>query len=75
MDEVVHSIFALLCPGSSGSTTFNNVPPRANDRPYILRVAANTSDGVRTVLRRVVRIGWFNSEQINIWHCDLKELD
>ena len=46
------------CTGSSGSVTFVNVPLRdMNESLYTLRVIGRTADGVRTVIRRRVRIG------------------
>ena len=46
------------CTGSSGSITFANVPLRdGNKTLYTLRVVGRTADGVRTVIRRRVRIG------------------
>ena len=44
--------------GSSGSITFENVPPRdEKNRPYFLRVAAVSTDGLRTVIRTRIRPG------------------
>ena len=45
-------------PGSSGTVTFENVPPREDKGGvYNLRVVGMTADGVRTVIRRPVRVG------------------
>ena len=44
--------------GSSGTVTFENVPLRnINNKAYHLRVVGETEDGVRTVIRRPVRVG------------------
>ena len=52
----VHITYARA--GSNGTVTFVDVPPRdENNRVYNLRVVGKTADGVRTVIRRRVRVG------------------
>ena len=44
--------------GSNGTVSFVNIPRRdENNRVYNLRVVGVTADGVRTVIRRPVRVG------------------
>lgn len=48
----------LACIGSDGTVTFVNVPVRnTTSRRYSLRIIGITEDGVRTVIRRSVRVG------------------
>ena len=43
--------------GSTGSVVFTDIPTRENNRSYILRITAKSTDGLRTVIRRAVRLG------------------
>ena len=48
----------VLSIGSSGTVTFADIPPRdEKNRVYIIRAVGRTADGVRTVIRRKIRVG------------------
>ena len=58
LESPTHNTQYSVHAGSSGSVSFVDVPQRdENNRVYNLRVVGKTADGVRTVIRRRVRVG------------------